>query len=153
MNVHIIPFIFENYDEVLSLWQRCEGIGLSEADSRQNIRKYLERNPGMSFIAKGQGRIVGAALCGHDGRRGCLHHLAVLPEYRRCGIGKKLADRCLRALQEAGIQKCHLFVFKNNDDGLQFWKKIGWTPRMELSIVSASIDTACHSKLTRIPER
>ena len=140
MDIHIIPFIFKNYDEVLSLWQRCDGIGLSDADSRQNIRKYLERNPELSFIAKGQGRIVGAALCGHDGRRGYLHHLAVLPEFRRRGIGKKLADRCLRALQEAGIQKCHLFVFKNNDKGLQFWKNIGWTPRRDLSIISTNID-------------
>ena len=141
MDIDIIPFIFKNYDEVLSLWQRCDGIGLSDADSRQHIRKYLERNPELSFIAKGQGRIVGAALCGHDGRRGYLHHLAVLPEFRRRGIGKRLADRCLRALQEAGIQKCHLFVFKNNDKGLQFWESIGWTPRINLSIVSANIDT------------
>ena len=142
MNIHIIPLLYENYDEVRSLWQRCDGIGLSAADSPRNIKKYLDRNPEMSFIARNQDRITGAALCGHDGRRGYLHHLAVLPEYRRHGIGKKLATRCIEALQSAGIQKCHLFIFKNNTGGFQFWEQIGWISRRDLSVVSINIDTA-----------
>jgi len=140
MDIRIIPFLFENHDEVRSLWRRCDGIALSAADSRQNIKKYLEHNSETSFIAKDQDRITGAVLGGHDGRRGYLHHLAVLPEYRRDGIGRKLAARCLKALQSAGIQKCHLFIFNNNITGSQFWEKIGWTFRTDLSVVSMTID-------------
>jgi hypothetical protein len=51
MKIKISQFVIESYDEVLALWKRCEGVGLSEADSRQSIQAYLDRNPGMSFIA------------------------------------------------------------------------------------------------------
>jgi putative acetyltransferase len=99
MNIEIRPFTMVAYDRVLALWQQCEGVGLSEADSRESIQAYLSRNPGMSFIATGDGAVVGAVLCGHDGRRGYIHHLAVHPQSRRRSVGRRLVEQCLRALQ------------------------------------------------------
>lgn len=125
-----------NYDAVLTLWQSCEGVGLSSADSRENIAAYLQRNPGQSFIALAGETLVGAVLSGHDGRRGFIHHLAVHPDYRRQGIGKNLIKHCLKALREDGIQKCHLFVFNKNQNAIQFWRDTGWTERVELSMFS-----------------
>ena len=139
LNIDIIQFDISLYDEVLALWQECEGIGLSDADSRENINKYLERNPGMSFIALSSGRIVGAILAGHDGRRGYIHHLAVHPDYRREGLARRLVDRSIEVLRNSGIRKCHLFIFNNNNDGLAFWKAIGWEHRSDISIVSKQI--------------
>jgi putative acetyltransferase len=135
----ILDFEPEFYDQVLSLWRRCDGIGLSGADSFENICAYLERNSGMSFVAIGSGEVVGAALSGHDGRRGYIHHLAVRPAWRGHGVGRRLADRCLQALERAGIQKCHLFIYTDNEEGMAFWRSIGWTPRAELCVVSKSI--------------
>lgn len=66
-----------DYDEAWALWKRTEGIGLSQADEPRNIASFLARNPGLSFVAEEEGKIVGAVLCGSDGRRGFLHHLAV----------------------------------------------------------------------------
>ena len=140
MNVEIASLTIAAYDDVLALWRQCEGIGLSEADSRESILAYLQRNPGMSFVATADAAVVGAVLCGHDGRRGYIHHLAVHPRYRRRGIGRQLVDRCLRALQQAGIQKCHLFIFNRNRDGIAFWKDVGWTPRSDISVISKSIE-------------
>ncbi len=111
MPVQIHPMTIADYDQVLALWQQCEGVGLGAADSRDNIAAYLIRNPNMSFIARSDESLIGAVLCGHDGRRGYLHHLAVHPTARRQGIARQLVDRCLRELQRAGIAKCHLFVF------------------------------------------
>jgi N-acetylglutamate synthase len=87
-----------HYDEVMALWKKAETIGLSSADGQEKIKVYLARNPGMSFIAKKNGVIVGAALCGHDGRRGYLHHLAVAESHRKEGIGRKLVDSYLESL-------------------------------------------------------
>ena len=44
----------DDYDEVLRLWRDTEGIGLheDEADSRAGIARYLERNPGLSSVAR-----------------------------------------------------------------------------------------------------
>ena len=77
-----------DYTPVIALWELSDGVGLSSADSPEAIQFYLERNPGMSFVAKQDGMVVGAVLSGHDGRRGYIHHLAVHPDYRRQGIGQ-----------------------------------------------------------------
>ena len=68
MSLKIEEMSLIHYDEVMALWKRCEGIGLSNADERQNIEFYLARNPGLSFIAKDSNVIIGTILAGHDGR-------------------------------------------------------------------------------------
>ena len=139
-DVTISPFEIRSYDEVYSLWQECEGVGLSGADSRESIEAYLERNPGMSFVAATDFRIVGAVLAGHDGRRGYIHHLAVHPASRRQGIARRLVDRCLAALAASGIRKCHIFIFDSNTDGIAFWESAGWTPRSDIRVISKNIE-------------
>ncbi len=109
-----------DYDEIYSLWSNCEGIGLSDADSRENIERYLKRNRAMSFVAKIKGRIVGTILAGHDGRRGYIHHLAVDKKVRQQGIGKQLVQTSLDAIAHVGIKKCHIFVFKENQRATDF---------------------------------
>jgi ribosomal protein S18 acetylase RimI-like enzyme len=139
MNILIEAMTLDHYDEVIDLWKKSENIGLSSADERENIEAYLARNPGMSFVAKENDVIVGAALCGHDGRRGYLHHLAVAKSYRKKGTGRKLTERCLESLGNAGIKKCHLFLFYKNEEGKAFWEKIGWSPRTDIQVVSKEL--------------
>ena len=86
--------------------------------------------------------LIGAVLSGHDGRRGYIHHLAVRTDWRGSGIGRGLVDRCLQALEEAGIQKCHLFIYTDNKNGMAFWQSVGWTARAELRVVSKMIAAA-----------
>jgi putative acetyltransferase len=136
MSTVIREMTIADYDIVYRLWENSEGIGLSDADSKEGIKRFLERNPGLSFVAFDGEQIVGAALCGHDGRRGYIHHLAVAQSHRRKGIGKSLVGRCMFALMQIGIAKCHLFVFDNNQESIKFWRKIGWTERVELMMMS-----------------
>ncbi|MQK65990.1 GNAT family N-acetyltransferase, partial [Escherichia coli] len=89
------------------------GVGLSDADSFENVARFLERNPGLSFVATDAERVVATILCGHDGRRGLIHHLLVAPTHRRQGLGRALLSRALAALGQAQIQKCHLLVFRD----------------------------------------
>ena len=138
--VSISPFVIEDYDEVVALWQKSEGVGLSSADSPRSITAYLTRNPGLSFVARDGEIIVGAVLCGHDGRRGYIHHLAVQKNHRRHGIGRTLAKQCLATLREEGIQKCHLFIFHENESGITFWQNLGWTFRQDIRVMSTHIN-------------
>ena len=126
-----------DYDDVIALWRRTDRLGLSDADSRENIVMYLARNPGLSLVVRRNETIVGAVLCGHDGRRGYLHHLAVAEEHRKSGIGSTLVERSLRALAAVGIQKCHIFVVADNAAGIAYWKRAGWVERVELMMLSA----------------
>lgn len=135
----IVEFLTSHYDEALALWKRCEGIGLSEADEREPLHKFLLKNPGLNFVALEGGRIVGTCLCGSDGRRGYLYHLAVDPAYRRKGIGKHLVEHTLQALAGQGIQKCHIMVFGSNVSGLAFWKSADWVTRPEIVLMSHNV--------------
>ena len=60
--MHIEKLELTDYDSIYSLWKSLDGIGLSGADSRNSIAGYLERNPGMSFVCRRDGRIVGTIL-------------------------------------------------------------------------------------------
>jgi N-acetylglutamate synthase len=134
------PFTMNEYEAVLALWRQCEGVGLSRADEREGIAAYLARNPGMSFVAWEGDVLLGAALCGHDGRRGFIHHMAVHPDHRRKGIGRELTERCLAALREIGIDKCHLFIFTDNKPGIAFWQAEGWQYRTDIAVMSKMVD-------------
>jgi ribosomal protein S18 acetylase RimI-like enzyme len=139
MNLKIRPMTAADYEQTLALWQEVEGVGLSSADSREQIERYLRRNPGQSLLAWREDLLIGAVLCGHDGRRGYIHHLAVRPGFRRQGVGRLLVSRCLAALAAEGIEKCHLFVFSQNEAAVTFWQAIGFTERAELSMMSTAI--------------
>jgi ribosomal protein S18 acetylase RimI-like enzyme len=135
----IREFTMTDYPAAYALWSRTEGVGLSQADEPQNVARFLARNPGLSFVAEEDGRIVGAVLCGNDGRRGFLHHLAVEKTCRRSGVGRRLVEHCLDALAGAGLHKCHLFVLNENIEGQRFWKRIGWEERTTLTVMSRDV--------------
>lgn len=133
MMVNIRVMSITDYDGVYNLWINTPGMGLNSTDdSREGIEKYLKRNPTSSFVAECDGIIVGVIMAGHDGRRGYIHHTAVLPEYRNQGIAKRLVDSAMDALDKEGINKVALVAFKKNDIGNGFWENIGFIDRTDL---------------------
>lgn len=136
MAVQIREFQSADCDAVIALWRDAPGVTLRDADAREPLVAYLSRNPGLSFVAADRSRIVAAVLCGTDGRRGYLQHLAVAATHRRQGIGRRLADRCVQALARNGIDKCHLMVVTNNRDAAAFWTHIGWVDRGDIRLMS-----------------
>ena len=124
----------EDYDKVFALWKTIKGFGIrSVDDSKEGIERFLKWNPGLSVVAEEEGEIVGAILCGSDGRRGCLYHVCVHRDYRRQGIGKTMVVWCMEKLKELQINKVSLIAFTQNDVGNAFWKEIGWTKREDLN--------------------
>ena len=132
----------EDYEGVYQLWMKIKGFGIRTVDdSRTGVEKFLNRNPGMSVVCEEDGRIVGAILCGHDGRRGCLYHVCVDPVYRLKGIGKAMVVFAMEALHKEGISKVSLIAFTQNDIGNAFWKEIGWTKREDLNYYDFTLNT------------
>jgi ribosomal protein S18 acetylase RimI-like enzyme len=111
-------------------------MGINEADSEENIAKFLLCNKGLSYCHSDDGKIIGTVLCGHDARRGYIYHTAVLPEYRGRGIGHELVEKSLQKLKEEGIHKCHLFVLADNELGKRFWSFTGWVKREDILVYS-----------------
>ncbi len=119
-------FGIDDCDKAVALWEKTDGLEISEGDSREEISEYLKRNPGLSRVAELDGAIVGAALCGHDGRRGWIYHLAVTGEYRGLGVGKQLVDDCVAGLRKIGLKRAIILVAGDNPAGHQFWLQNGW---------------------------
>jgi ribosomal protein S18 acetylase RimI-like enzyme len=143
MTIQFRPFENSDYARARALWEATPGIGLSNADAPAAIQAFLERNPGTSFVAVDGEVLVGTILCGHDGRRGLIHHLVTASTHRHMGVGTSLLRAGLKALRERGIDKCHLFVFRSNDAGLSFWRAVAAQERTELALFSLATDDAC----------
>ena len=131
-DIMIRAMVIGDYDQVRKLWMGIKGFGIrSIDDSREDIDRFLRRNPTTSAVALHQGHIVGAILCGSDGRQGYLYHVCVARHYRRRGIGTGMVAFCMRALQEERINRVALIAFTSNDGGNAFWKQIGWNGRTD----------------------
>jgi len=119
-------FRIEDYDVAVALWKRVEGVEIAEGDSKAEIEQYILRNPDLSRVAEDGTAIVGVALCGHDGRRGHIYHLAIEPAYQRLGLGKRLVGECLSGLRRSGIKRAIIMVADDNAWGRSFWHRCGW---------------------------
>ena len=130
----IMPMTESDYDEVRALWMTIRGFGIRALDdSREDIERFILRNPTTSVVAKAGDRIIGTILCGSDGRQGALYHVCVAKEYRRRGIGTHMVGFCMHQLKAMGINKVALIAFTANDAGNAFWKQIGWTKRSDVN--------------------
>lgn len=131
-----------DYPTVMAFWQGIGGIGLDleDADSPEGMTFFLASNPGLSLLAFRQEQLVGTVLCGHDGRRGYINHLAVSPYERGNGVGKELVNRILKKLAKIGIKKANLFVYDTNLSGLSFWEHLGWEIFPGLYLLSRSTE-------------
>ena len=121
-----------DYESVIALMKNTPGVTFRDADSREATARYLDRNPGLSFVAEQNGTVVGCVMCGHDGRRGYLQHLIVSPEQRGKGIAQKMVSLCIERLESLGIVKAHIDVLITNETAIQYWIKRGWKKREDI---------------------
>ena len=129
-----------DYEELFELWQNTANMGLrSLDDSKEGISCFLKRNPNTNFVVYEDGQLVGAILCGHDGRRGYIYHTVVLPDYRRRGIASSLVESAIAALQKEGITRVCLNVMETNEQGKKFWISKRWEKKDFLGFYSKSI--------------
>ncbi|MBP5438035.1 MAG: GNAT family N-acetyltransferase [Treponema sp.] len=134
-----------DYDELYSLWNQVEQTkrALNPVDDTlEGITRYIKRNPTTCFAAISNGKIVGAILTGHDGRRAIIHHLCVHPNFQRLGIARTLVQMAEVALKKEGIQKIFGLVFKDNETANSFWERMGYSLRTNLNYRNKSLNDA-----------
>jgi ribosomal protein S18 acetylase RimI-like enzyme len=126
LTVSTREFRIADFGYALAVWRMVDGVEVAEGDSEQEVKEYLLRNPGLSRVAVNGDTIIGAVLCGHDGRRGLIYHLAVAPAYQRKGIGQRLIQECISGLRGVGITRALILVSGENATGRSFWLRNGW---------------------------
>jgi ribosomal protein S18 acetylase RimI-like enzyme len=121
----IREFTLDDFDEVTAVWE-ASGLWMRPSDSREAIALKTTRDPDLFLVALVDGRIVGTALGGWDGRRAYVYHLAVVPERQRRGIASLLMDELDARFRAKGALKAKLQILVGNAASLAFFAARGY---------------------------
>ena len=125
MSFEIVTYRSEFQSAVVDLWSKCNLI-VPQNDPVVDIRKKIDYQPELFFVALLDGRVVGSVMAGYEGHRGWLNYLAVLPEYQRRGYGRKLVEKAVAELKKLGCLKVNLEVRKSNSSVIDFYLHLGF---------------------------
>ncbi|MFX1375706.1 MAG: GNAT family N-acetyltransferase [Promethearchaeota archaeon] len=128
-------FSLKFYSDVINLWRRA-GISVGSTDSEEEIKRMLKMNSNLFLIGRIKEKIIAVVMGGFDGRRGYVHHLAIDPIYQKKGYGKEIMDKLINQFRKMGVHKIHLFIERDNQDVINFYKKLGWQIRDDLIMMS-----------------
>jgi len=123
----IREFRIADYGSLIDLWN-CAGLPHKPKgrDTRHNISREIEHPNAVFLVAEKEGRLIGSAFGTHDGRKGWINRVAVIPAYRRQSIAAALVQEVEKRLKEKGICIIACLVEEWNKESLDFFQKIGY---------------------------
>lgn len=127
MAIHLREFREPDYETVVAIWRAC-GLTVKPSDTLPELRKLMDRNPGLFLVAEAEGEIEGTVIGAWDGRRAWVYHLAVRPDARRRGTARLLMHEVERRLRAMGATKLNLLVERANAGVADFYDKLGFAP-------------------------
>jgi ribosomal protein S18 acetylase RimI-like enzyme len=123
----IRDFRVGDYVAMLALWKSaglpCKPEG---RDAGAEIERQSREPTAIYLVAEAEGKIVGAVLGTHDGRKGWVNRLAVSPPHRRRGLALELLAEVERRLAALGIGIFACLVEDWNVDSKAFFEKAGY---------------------------
>ena len=129
MNIEIISYQAGDYDLLINIWEKAglpyKGKG---RDSRENIEKEVKMDCNQFLFAFVNSTAVGSILVTHDGRKGWINRVAVVPEFRNKGIAKLLVDAGEKWLIEQGIGIFACQIEEYNTASYEAFQKMGYVP-------------------------
>jgi ribosomal protein S18 acetylase RimI-like enzyme len=109
---------------VLELWAQARSAAAVTPDDAESVQRLIERSS--LLVAEVDGRVVGALVVGWDGWRGNMYRLAVLPEFRRRGIGRRLVEAGHDSLRAQGARRVTALVAHDEADATGLWRAAGY---------------------------
>jgi len=104
----------------LDLWREAGTIPAVTDDIRILSCLIQNANTGL-LVAEYQNTLIGTVIAAWDGWRGNIYRLAVLPDYRRQGIGQHLVERAESFLSSKGARRISVLVAKDESLARSFW--------------------------------
>ena len=120
--------------QVIELWQKAFGYGTARNAPALVIDKKLEIEDGLFFVGINSGKIIGTVMAGYDGHRGWIYSLAVLPMYRKQGVGSALLSHAEQELSSLGCVKINLQVLEGNGAAEKFYISNGYSIEKRISM-------------------
>lgn len=144
----IRPFAPQDEEQVIALWQRCE-LTRPWNDPRKDIQRKLTTQPELFLVLELEGGVVGTAMGGYDGHRGWVNYLAVAPELRGKGLGRKLMATLESLLTARGCPKLNLQVRAGNEAAIGFYARLGYKQDEVVSLGKRLIEDAAQEERER----
>ncbi len=110
----------------MSLWSVC-GLVRPWNDPYRDIDRKLARDPENLLVVEHDGEVVGSVMVGYEGHRGWVNYLAVHPDHRGRGLGRRLMERAEELLGRLGCAKVNLQVRSSNEEAIGFYRRIGYS--------------------------
>jgi len=127
--VTIRVLTLDDYDRWMSVWQRAglHSVRASGRDSREAFARQFASGTHTMLGLELAEELVGVVLVTHDGRKGWINRLAILPEHRRRGYAARLVTEAERVLHALGITVFAALIEPGNDASLALFQELGYT--------------------------
>jgi ribosomal protein S18 acetylase RimI-like enzyme len=123
----------EDARAVLALWALARSEHARTSDRAEDIELLIAETPSALLVAEnGDGEIVGALIAGWDGWRGNMYRLAVHPDHRRQGLGRRLLDAGEEHLRRLGARRVTALVAHDDGTAGAFWDAAGYPVDQEI---------------------
>jgi ribosomal protein S18 acetylase RimI-like enzyme len=119
-------------EAVLLLWRRSCALP-TVTDDLQSLQALLLADAGALLVAEepaqltsGSGEVVGSLIAAWNGWRGSFYRLAVRPDHRRRGLGRRLVREGEERLRERGAGRLDAIVAPDDAAATGFWEALGY---------------------------
>ena len=124
-SVSVRPARDEDRGTLVALWEAC-GLTRPWNHAPSDIAFARQGPSSEVLVALHGGRIVAAAMAGHDGHRGAVYYVAADPALRGHGLGRLIMQAAEDWLVERGVWKLNLMVRRGNEAVTGFYEALGY---------------------------
>ena len=123
--MNIRPYETTDESALIRLWEDC-GLVVPQNDPRKDIQRKLKVQPELFLVGVIDDELVAGVMAGYEGHRGWINYLAVSPDHRRKGLGRRMMAAAEDQLRAMGCPKINLQVRATNKAVLDFYFRIGF---------------------------
>jgi ribosomal protein S18 acetylase RimI-like enzyme len=112
-------------DAMLALWRRADAAP-SVTDTPDDVVRVIAAPSANVLVAVDGDVVVGSVVVTFDGWRANFYRLAVDPELRRAGVGRRLVEAAEEWARAAGAKRASALVEEDRPPALAFWSAAGF---------------------------
>ncbi len=128
MTIRIAQIADAEIGTVVALWERC-GLTRPWNDPRADIALAMRSAAAEILVGHTGDAVAATVMVGFDGHRGWVYYLAVDPDARLCGVGRRMMEAAEAWLSARGAPKLQLMVREENDAVCAFYERLGYAPQ------------------------
>lgn len=122
-SLRFVPLAEEHLPAILEIEKQSNGAPWSE----RSFRHELDHSHARFFVALQEGKVVGYGGMWLIVDEAHITTIAITPEHRRQGIGKRLMIELLREAKQLGMICSTLEVRSTNEAAIKLYEQLGYT--------------------------